>query len=187
MRFIRWASIAVLVLPADTAAQDTGGAVHTQRELWQDITRNFSRAAAQVPESLYSFRPAPTVRTFGQIVAHVAGSQFNMCAVALGEPARPEDAVEQAKTTKPDIVAALQASTEFCERAYAQTDATSRTEMELFGRRMSRLATSSPTCASTGWCRPPVNRRSPPPRHRSQRKSAAKSTSLRSVRLAFTM
>jgi uncharacterized damage-inducible protein DinB len=140
MKLVRLLPIAWMALPTVVAAQTgSAGGVSTQRELWKDITRNFSLAATEVPESLYAFRPAPTVRTFGQIVGHVAGSQFSMCAVALGEPARPEDAVERSKTTKADLVAALQASTEFCEKAYAQTDAVAQRQAELFGRMRTRL------------------------------------------------
>ena len=140
MKLIRLVPIALLALPGLAAAQAAPDAsVRTQRELWKDITRNFSLAATEVPESLYAFRPAPTVRTFGQIVGHVAGSQFSMCAVVLGEPARPEDAVERSKTTKADLVAALQASIELCEKAYAQSDALAQGQAELFGRMRTRL------------------------------------------------
>jgi uncharacterized damage-inducible protein DinB len=140
MRLARMIPIAFIALPGFAGAQAAPpGAVSTQRELWRDITRNFTQAAREVPESLYAFRPAPTVRTFGEIVGHVAGSQYNMCAVALGEPPRPEDAVERSKTIKADLVAALQASTEFCDRAYAQSDAMAHRQGELFGRTRTRL------------------------------------------------
>jgi len=115
-------------------------AVRSLRDLWKDVTRNVTLAAAEVPESLYAFKPVATVRSFGQLIGHVAGSQFNMCAVALGEAPRPEDAVESTKTTKAALVEALRASTEFCARAYAQSDAASQKQAMLFGQTRTRLS-----------------------------------------------
>jgi uncharacterized damage-inducible protein DinB len=80
-------------------------------------------AAEQVPESSYSYRPVPTVRTFGQLIAHIAGSQDMFCAMALGDPAVASDEVEKTTTGKAALMAALKASTEHCKRAYAMTDA----------------------------------------------------------------
>lgn len=127
--------------PAQTARPAPGTAVGSLRELWHDITRNVTLAATEVPESLYAFRPTASVRTFGQIVGHVAGSQYSMCAVALGDSPRAEDAIEKTRTSKADLVAALQASTEYCERAYSQSDADAGRQTELFGRSRSRLST----------------------------------------------
>jgi uncharacterized damage-inducible protein DinB len=141
MKPAHWVPLALLMLPALAAGQAAPeGSVRTQRELWREVTRNFAQAAMEVPESLYAFRPAPTVRTFGEIVGHVAGSQDNMCGIALGEAPRPEDAVERSKSSKADLVAALQASSAFCERAYAQSEAAARGQAELFGRSRTRLS-----------------------------------------------
>ena len=80
-------------------------------------------AAEQVPDSSYSYHPVPTVRTFGQLVAHLAGSQHVFCAAALGDKATAEDDIEKTTTGKTALVAALKASTEYCQKAYAMTDA----------------------------------------------------------------
>lgn len=114
-------------------------AVGTVRELWQDVTNYLTLAAAEVPESLYAYRPTASVRTFGQLIGHVAGAQYLMCAAALGDPPRGEDEIERTRTTKTDLLAALRASTEYCGRAYAQTDAAAQQQTQLFGRDRSRL------------------------------------------------
>jgi uncharacterized damage-inducible protein DinB len=87
------------------------------------MTAYVTRAAEQMPEGDYAFRPVATVRTFGQMIAHVAGSQRYYCAAVLGDPAPDEDAIERAATTKAALVTALKESTTYCERAYALTDA----------------------------------------------------------------
>lgn len=125
---------------AQTRAAAPGPAVGTLRELWKDITRNVSLAATEVPESLYAFKPVASVRSFGEIIGHIAGSQYNMCSVALGEPARPEDAIERTRTTKAALVQALRESSEYCDRAYAQADADAQRQTSLFGQTRTRLS-----------------------------------------------
>jgi uncharacterized damage-inducible protein DinB len=95
------------------------------------------RSAEQMPESLYAFRPAPTVRTFGQLVGHVADAEGMFCALALGET--PANNEYEKKTSKADLVAALKASAAVCERAYAQTDAASSAPIKIFGRDGTRM------------------------------------------------
>jgi uncharacterized damage-inducible protein DinB len=115
-------------------------AVSTVRELWQAMTNYVTRAAADLPDSLYAYKPVATVRTFGQLIGHVAGAQYMICAAALGDPPRGEDEIEKTKTTKTELLAALRASTEYCGRAYAQTDAAAQQRTQLFGQERSRLA-----------------------------------------------
>ena len=114
-------------------------AVRTQRELWQAMTNYVTQAAEAVPESLYGYKPVATVRSFGQLIGHVAGAQYLICAAALGDPPRAEDDIEKSKTTKADLVAALKASTEYCGKAYAQSDVTAQQRTQLFGQDQSRL------------------------------------------------
>lgn len=115
-------------------------AVRTVREQWQAMTNYVTRAAADVPDSLYAYKPVATVRTFGQLIGHVAGAQYMICAAALGDPPRGEDDIEKTKTTKAELVAALRESTEYCGRAYAQSDAAAQQKTQLFGQERSRLA-----------------------------------------------
>lgn len=117
----------------------SGSAVSTSRQLWQEVTRNITTAAQELPESLYAYRPTPEVRSFGQLFGHVAGSQYLFCAAALGEAEQAEDAIEKTTTSKAALVAALKASTAYCDRAYAQSDAGVAMPTRLFGEARSRL------------------------------------------------
>lgn len=128
-----------LVLSAPAYAQAGNAAVSTSRSLWQDITGYITTAAEELPESLYSYKPTPEVRSFGQLFAHVAGAQYMFCALALGEPNRAENAIETTAKTKAEIVAGLKASTEYCNRAYAQTDAAAAAPVQIFGQDRTRL------------------------------------------------
>jgi uncharacterized damage-inducible protein DinB len=130
---------ASLLLPAALAAQASPG-VAAARDAWRQMTAYITRAAEQVPEADYAYRPVATVRTFGQMIAHVAGSQRFYCAAVLGDPAPDEDAIEKAATTKAALVTALKESTTYCERAYALTDAQAASPARASGGGGSKLS-----------------------------------------------
>jgi hypothetical protein len=95
-----------------------------------------------------------------------------MCSMALGEPEKSEDEIEKSMTTKAQLVAALRASSEYCRRAYAQSDADAAREATVYGDKLTRMfalalnathdgsttETSSPICASREWSRPRASR-----------------------------
>jgi uncharacterized damage-inducible protein DinB len=109
------------------------------RTVWEIQSAYLQRAAEQMPESDYAYQPVATVRTFGQLIGHVAGAQNLMCASALGEASKSEDDIEKSMTTKPQLVAALRASSEYCRRAYAQSDAAAARSTTMFGEKRSRM------------------------------------------------
>lgn len=89
-------------------------------DLWQMSSGYVLAAAQQMPESSYAFKPTPEVRSFGQLIAHVANAHQLICAMALGQ-----QPVEVAPTTKAALIAALEASNALCVKAYAMSDAES--------------------------------------------------------------
>ncbi len=125
MRSIPLLSLAALLgaAPPHPALATAPSALAADREIWTLMIGYVTRAAEQVPDSSYSYRPVPTVRTFGQLVAHIAGSQDMFCAQALGENAPASDEIEKTITGKSALIAALKASTEHCKKAYGLADA----------------------------------------------------------------
>jgi uncharacterized damage-inducible protein DinB len=109
------------------------------RSMWESQSGFLLRAAEQMPEADYTFKPVESVRSFGQLIGHVAGSQNAICAAALGEPAKSEDDIEKSTTAKADLVAALRASSDHCRKAYAQSDAAAAGSTTLFGQKQSRM------------------------------------------------
>lgn len=127
---------------AKTAAPaDLSSPVANTRMLWKEATDYIVAAANEVPEATYAFRPTPDVRTFGELLGHIAGSQNMFCAIALGEKEPAEDAVEKAAKTKAALVDALRKSNDNCARAYKQTDQASAATVDLFGQKRTRLFT----------------------------------------------
>ena len=88
---------------------------------------------------MYSFKPSPDVRTFGELIGHIAGSQKLYCALALGEKPPAEDEVEKSAKTKAALVQALKESNDYCARAYQLTDAATTGMVDVFGEQRSKL------------------------------------------------
>src|SRR5215831_4219306 len=72
----------------------------------KQVTAWIVRAAEQMPEEEYAFKPDPASRSFGQILGHVADANYSFCSGVLGD-ANPSPAIETTKTTKPELMAAL--------------------------------------------------------------------------------
>lgn len=91
------------------------------------------RSAEKMPEENFNFKPTDTVRSFGQILGHVADSQYYFCSKVLGEK-NPAPKVEQTKTSKADLIGALKDAFSYCDKAYNGVTETSATEtVKLFG------------------------------------------------------
>jgi len=123
---------------AQNTAAPSNPAVSGLQMTWGMMTGYITRAAEQMPESDYSYKPVATVRTFGEMIGHVAGAQNMICAAALGDPQKSEDDIEKSAKTKAALVAALKASNEYCAKAYQMSDAATAGMTKLFGQDRSK-------------------------------------------------
>ena len=97
------------------------------------------RSAEKVPEENYNFKPTEAVRSFGQIVGHVADAQYLFCSFELGEK-NPAPKIEQTKTSKADLNAALKDAIANSDKAYdGMTDASATQMVKLFGNDAPKL------------------------------------------------
>jgi uncharacterized damage-inducible protein DinB len=128
-----------MVAQQQQSAPAANAAVSASKGVWQISSNYVLRAAEQVPESLYSYKPTASVRTFGQLVGHVAGAQYMFCAAAMGEAPRAEGDIENSVKDKAGLVKALKESSAYCDRAYAMTDAASAGSVTLFGMSMTKM------------------------------------------------
>lgn len=93
------------------------------RSAWNGAKQNVRRSADVMPEAKYNFKPVDSVRTYGAILAHIAGASYEFCAAARGEkPPFAEDAFEKSAKTKADIVKALDGSIAYCDEIYKTLD-----------------------------------------------------------------
>ena len=84
------------------------------------IHRDLAEAAQSMPTDEYSFKPTPEVRTFGELIGHLASANFFFCAQVKGE--RPPMVTNYEKLTdKAALVKALTDSFTYCDGAYDAT------------------------------------------------------------------
>ena len=96
------------------------------------------KSAAAMPESKYSYRPTKDVRSFAEIVTHVADISYILCSNAKGE--NPPTAMGAAKGSKTEIVAYLKGSFDYCDGAYSGfTDAHLNDSADFFGFKTNKM------------------------------------------------
>ena len=101
------------------------------------------RSAEKMPEENYSFRPTESVRSYGQLIGHLADAQYLFCSAALAEK-NPAPNIEKTKTSKADLIAALKAGFVYCDKAYeGMTDASGSQIVKLFGTDTPKLGALS--------------------------------------------
>jgi len=74
--------------PAPAPAQSTPPAnpiTASEKGFYGFVSGAVVGAAQKMPEENYSFKPTPEVRSFGQLVGHVADASYAFCSQAIGE------------------------------------------------------------------------------------------------------
>jgi len=113
-------------------------AVASARASWRAAHSYIVQSAEQVAESDFAFKPVATVRSFGQIVAHVADDEMGWCAQILGEPLK-QTQFEKTLTKKADILKAIRDAGTYCEKAYAITDAQAQGEATIWNTKQPKV------------------------------------------------
>jgi uncharacterized damage-inducible protein DinB len=136
---MRTLPICLLLVPAAFAlAQDNPLSAFNKFGYGQ-VKNILLRSAEKMPEENYNFKPTDAVRSFGQIVGHVADSQYFFCSTALGEKS-PNPRIEKTKTSKADLIAALKDAFAYCDKAYdGMTDASATQMVKLMGMDLPKL------------------------------------------------
>jgi len=126
------------LLGAQTAADNPQLA--STKAFYDQIKQNILKSADKLPEDRYGFAPTAGIRTYGQLLAHVADGQYILCGVAKDGKMQMKG-VEKSATTKAEIVAALNEAFAFCDSVYAGlTDATSVATVPWFGQQRTKLS-----------------------------------------------
>jgi uncharacterized damage-inducible protein DinB len=112
--------------PALVAARMATGAL----KMW------LGKSAALMNEEDFAFKPTPEVRSFGQILAHVADLDYEFCAAAIGEKP-PVSGLEKAKLSRSEIIKAQADAFAYCDGVNkGMTDATARAIVDLRGQKI---------------------------------------------------
>ena len=104
---------------------------------YNGLKANLTQSADIVPESGYGLKPSTMaeVRTYGQVIGHVADAQFFQCSGALGE-ANPNqgNSLEAAGKSRAEIIKGLADSFVLCDKAFQALTDQNATEMIAAGR-----------------------------------------------------
>lgn len=143
--------VAVFAQEAQTAPTPPANPISaSEKGVYGYLSGTVIAAAEKMPEENYSFKPTPEVRSFGQLVGHVADAQYMFCSTATGEPSPMKASIEKTKTSKADLVAALKEAVAYCNKAYAgMTDAQGSQMTKLMNFDMARLTVLSVNNAHT--------------------------------------
>ena len=139
--------VAVLAQTAATALPNPITA--SEKGFYGVVSGEVIAGAEKMPEENYSFKPTPDVRSFGELVGHLADAQYLFCSTALGEQ-DPVKAIEKTKTSKADLVAALKDGVAYCNKAFAgMTDAKGSQMVKMMNFDVAKLSVLSINTAHT--------------------------------------
>jgi uncharacterized damage-inducible protein DinB len=140
MVLLLWIPLTGMLVNAQAPADPLSGGT---KGLYNLIKGNLVKAAEKMPEENYAFKPTPEVRSFGQIVGHIADAQYLFCSPVLGQE-NPKPGIEKSKTTKADLVQALNEAFAYCDKAYdGMIDAHAAEIVKFFGRDFAKLSVLS--------------------------------------------
>ena len=109
-----------LLLPAassfgQTAPDKTPDVATELRNGFNEVNGWVTKAAEMVPAEKYNYKPVDTVRTFGQLIAHITDSYNYFCS---GTKVEWSDAVEKGNTDKETLLPKLKEAVGRCNTAY---------------------------------------------------------------------
>ena len=133
------ATLLMLTFAVQAQTPDLKSASGYPKMVQKQVTAWIERAAEKMPEEEYAFKPDPAVRSFGQIVGHIADADYLFCSIVLGEK-NPSPGIEKTKTTKAELTSALHDAFAYCSRAYdTLTDSAATETVKAFGQERNKL------------------------------------------------
>lgn len=115
------AGLCLCLAPHVAFSQSPGSPLTAAAKRTSDFVKgNIIKSAEKMPEENYSFRPTPDVRSFGEMLGHIAKSNYMFCSQAIGgaNPLRTD--FEKTVTSKEGLVKALNESFAYCDSIFAK-------------------------------------------------------------------
>jgi uncharacterized damage-inducible protein DinB len=127
-------AISFTLVPLALNAQENPVTTAVRADVAQHA-KNLVAGAQEMPEDKYSYAPTPQQMTFGQMVLHVAQSNDFLCSRISGGTA-PSAGNLTKDSPKAQLIAAMQASFDYCDQALAKVNDTDLSqEVPFFGGR----------------------------------------------------
>jgi uncharacterized damage-inducible protein DinB len=121
-------------MPNPTTAPNPLTTISIFRSNMQD---KIMKSADEMPESKYSQRPTKDVRSFAEILNHVAAISYTLCSNVKGET---PPATASVKGSKTEIMAYLKSSFDYCDGVYSGfSDAHLNDPADFFGAKTNKM------------------------------------------------
>jgi uncharacterized damage-inducible protein DinB len=113
-----WASSANAQISPDFPKPPTGPnpLTATLALFSKNMQDKIMKTAEAMPDAKFSYRPTKDVRSFGEIVTHVADISYYLCA-NMKDESRPN--MSAGKGSKAEIIAYLKSSFDYCDAAFS--------------------------------------------------------------------
>lgn len=145
MRRLLTAIALSLAIASPASAQGLMGDMH--RDV-NEVQKKIIDLARAVPETAYGWRPAPGVRSIGEVLLHVSADNY-LIPIAMGKPAPAASGItsdfasaatfEKRTLTKDQLIAELETSfTHLHQGMGLTTDANLAETIDMFGQKWSR-------------------------------------------------
>ena len=144
--FVLALGLALTVFPTVAEAQmgrgGGGGGMHegdmpplvAVRMQYEAVRDHILSTARGVPANVLAYRPTDEVRSFGELLGHVANASFSFCSTALGEDSPASTNYEEV-TDQAGLVAGLEEAFAYCDRAHTGMSGMQlMEEVSLFGQ-----------------------------------------------------
>lgn len=133
----RFCSLMIAVLAGACVLSAQASLSAESKRGYNIVKNNILNSAEKMPEDAYSFKPTPEIRSFAEVLDHVADSQMRICSAMAGDQKTPSAA---GKTTKADVIAALKDAFAECDKAYdSLTDANAAEAIQTPRGQLTRL------------------------------------------------
>ena len=109
----------LILSAAAFAQQNSNPLVAGSQTIYSGTKANILKSVDKVSEDLWSWRPTPDVRSFGELFAHIADGQYEFCS-PVNEGKAVDKQIEKTKKSKAEVVAALKEGFAYCDAAYAK-------------------------------------------------------------------
>ncbi|MCA1664845.1 MAG: DinB family protein, partial [Myxococcales bacterium] len=123
--------VTIVLAPLAALAQPKPPAIDPANPISSSLKGNYERvkkfilgAADEIAPADYAFKPTPDVRSFAQLLGHVADASYMFCGAAKKEPKSNRASAEKTATTKDAMKKSLAEAFAYCDAVYASsTDA----------------------------------------------------------------
>lgn len=119
-------------------AQTSSPFISEGKQAYRGVKNNILRSAEKMPAENFSFKPTPEVRSFAEVLGHIAQAQIRTCSTVLGGGMAA--AHIGPNSPKADVMAAVNGAFGECDKAWdSLTDATATQMVSSFRGQVTKL------------------------------------------------